>query len=59
MFYKRSLQGQLLFAWDGYLAVMQFGLLLLVLMLFVAGGRKYDLLQRITGPGLALPHVTL
>ena len=43
--YGQNLKGEALFRWDGWLAWVQAGLLVIVMVLFAAGGRKYDMLQ--------------
>ena len=43
--YAHSLDGEVLFAWSGFLGVFQVLLLILAAALFVAGARHYDMLQ--------------
>lgn len=43
--YSRSFKGTVLFRWEGYLTLVQGSLLFVVLILFIAGSLKYDLLQ--------------
>jgi protein-S-isoprenylcysteine O-methyltransferase Ste14 len=45
MVYSRSFKGTVLFRWEGCLTIVQGSLLIVVLMLFISGGLKYDLLQ--------------
>jgi protein-S-isoprenylcysteine O-methyltransferase Ste14 len=45
MLYSRSLQGIVLFRWQGTLTIVQIALLLIALSLFIAGGTQYDMLQ--------------
>jgi protein-S-isoprenylcysteine O-methyltransferase Ste14 len=45
MVYSRSLTGTVLFRWEGCLTIVQAALLIVVLMLFISGSLKYDLLQ--------------
>ena len=45
MVYSRSLTGIVLFRWEGYLIFVQASLFIVVLMLFISGSLKYDLLQ--------------
>ncbi len=43
--YGKTLKEQLLFRWEGYLIILQVFLLITSVLLFISGGRKYDLLQ--------------
>ena len=43
--YSQSLKGQVLIRWEGYMTIVQILLFAIVLILFVAGGLKYDMLQ--------------
>lgn len=43
--YSRSLTGTVLLRWEGCLTIVQGSLSIVVLMLFIAGSLKYDLLQ--------------
>ena len=43
--FEQSLQGPILFRWEGFLIVFQVILLTSALLLFLAGARHYDLLQ--------------
>ena len=59
--YAHSIDGEVLFSWEGPLFVLQVFLLILVLVLFLAGARHYDMLQ-LVGVRQALggsPHSAL
>jgi protein-S-isoprenylcysteine O-methyltransferase Ste14 len=43
--YGKTLKEQVLFRWEGYLIILQVFLLITSVLLFISGGRKYDLLQ--------------
>lgn len=43
--YSTNLKGQVLFRWDGYWMIVQLSLLIIVIILLISGGRKYDMLQ--------------
>jgi len=43
--YGKTLKEQLLFRWEGYLIILQVFLIVMAILLFISGGRKYDLLQ--------------
>ena len=43
--YSLSLKGPVLFEWKGYMTILQMALFLVVVLLFVFGGLKYDILQ--------------
>ena len=43
--YSLSLKGDVIFRWEGNLAIVQFLLLLIALALFLAGGMQYDMQQ--------------
>jgi hypothetical protein len=45
LLYSLNLKGDVLFRWDGNLAIGQFFLLLIAISLFLAGGKQYDLQQ--------------
>lgn len=45
MVYSRSFNDAVLFQWEGCLTIVQGSLLIVVSMLFISGGLKYDLLQ--------------
>jgi len=45
MLYSSSVIGPVLFRWTGYMIFFKFCLLTIVLILFIAGGLKHDLLQ--------------
>jgi protein-S-isoprenylcysteine O-methyltransferase Ste14 len=43
--YSVQLKGMVLFRWEGYMTIVQIALLIIVLLLFISGGMKYDMLQ--------------
>jgi len=43
--YGKTLKEQLLFRWEGYLVILQVFLIVTAVLLFIYGGKKYDLLQ--------------
>jgi len=43
--YSRSVKGEMLYAWDGYLVILKWALIAAGVLLFVAGSRHYDMLQ--------------
>jgi protein-S-isoprenylcysteine O-methyltransferase Ste14 len=43
--YNASPKGQVLFRWEGYMMIFQFFLMMTVLLLFISGGMKYDMLR--------------
>jgi len=43
--YSTNLKEQVLFRWDGYWLIVQLSLLIIVIILLISGGRKYDMLQ--------------
>ena len=43
--YSLSLKGSVLFRWEGYMTIVQIALLTIVILLFISGGLKYDMLQ--------------
>ena len=43
--YSLSLKGPVLFEWKGYMTILQMALFIIVVLLFVFGGLKYDILQ--------------
>jgi protein-S-isoprenylcysteine O-methyltransferase Ste14 len=45
LLYSLSLKGDVIFRWEGNLAIVQFFLLLIALSLFLAGGMQYDMQQ--------------
>ena len=45
IFYSLSVKSPVLFRWQGYLTIVQFALLIIVISLIISGGLKYDLLQ--------------
>lgn len=43
--YSVSLKGHVFFRWEGYMMIVQLILLFIVILLFISGGLKYDMLQ--------------
>lgn len=43
--YSVNTKGRVLFRWEGYMMIVQLALLIIVVILFISGGRKYDMLQ--------------
>ena len=43
--YGADLTGQVLFCWDGFWLIFRFILVIIVLLLFISGAMKYDMLQ--------------